>query len=211
MRSDDYQYMQCDEIRDAISAAADGEVTPLERSAIDTHIARCAGCAAFAGAVEQLDRRLRIRPAETVPDLSRPILAAATRKPARDWPRYVLLWVALTELVLAVPCLLGAGRNTSVHTAHELGSWEAALAVGLLVAAWQPRRAAGLLPFALALAGAMVATAAFDIVTGHAPAAGEAQHILDVVGVGALWLLTRSAVPSSRPQVQRGLRAVQAR
>ena len=80
-------------------------------------------------------------------------------------PRYLLLWVALTELVLAVPTLLGASRNTSVHTAHELGSWEAALAVGLLVAAWQPRRAAGLLPFALALAGAMVATAAFDIVT----------------------------------------------
>ena len=87
-----------------------------------------------------------------------------------------------------------------MHAAHELGSWEAALAVGLLVAAWQPRRAAGLLPFALALAGAMVATATFDIVTGHAPAAGEAQHILDLLGVGALWLLTRSAVPSAGPR-----------
>jgi len=207
MPSGDYQYMQCDEIRAAISAAADGEATPLERSMIDGHIAHCAGCAAFAGAVEQLDRRLRVRPAEAVPDLSRPILAAANRKSAREWPRYVLLWVALTELVLALPALMGATRNTSVHTAHELGSWEAALAVGLLVAAWQPRRAAGLLPFALALTGAMVATAAFDIVTGHAPAAGEAQHILDVVGVGALWLLTRSAVPSRAPRPQRGLRA----
>jgi predicted anti-sigma-YlaC factor YlaD len=207
MASDDYQYMQCDEIREAISAAADGEAAPLERSMIDAHIARCAGCAAFAGAVEHFDRRLRVRPAEAVPDLSRPILAAATPKPAREWPRYVLLWVALTELVLAVPALLGAGRNTSVHTAHELGSWEAALAVGLLVAVWQPRRASGLLPFALALAGAMVATAAFDIVTGHAPAAGEAQHILDLIGVGALWMLTRSAVPTTRPRLQRGLRA----
>ena len=199
--------MQCDEIREAISAVADGESTPLERSIVDAHIARCAACAAFAGAVEQLDRRLRVRPAEAVPDLSRPILMAANPKPSRGLPRYVLLWVALTELVLAVPALLGASRNTSVHTAHELGSWEAALAVGLLVAAWQPRRAAGLLPFALALAGAMVATAAFDIVTGHAPAAGEAPHILDLVGVGALWMLTRSAVPSTGPRVPRGLRA----
>ncbi len=207
MLSGDYQYMQCDEIREAISAAADGEATPLERSMIDAHIARCTGCAAFAGAVGQLDRHVRIRPADAVPDLSRPILAAATRTRARDWPRYALLWVALTELVLAVPTLLGASRNTTVHAAHELGSWEAALAVGLLVAAWQPRRAAGLLPFALALAGAMVATAVFDIVTGHAPAAGEAQHILDLVGVAALWLLTRSAVPSRGPRVQRGLRA----
>ena len=209
--SDDYQYMRCDEIREAISAAADGEATPLERSMIDAHIARCAGCATFAGAVDTLDRRLRIRPAEPVPDLSAPILRAAAPKPAPAWPRYVLLWVALTELVLAVPALLGAGRDTSVHAAHELGSWEAALAVGLLVAVWQPRRAAGLLPFALALAGAMVATAAFDIVTGHAPAAGEAQHLLDLVGVGALWLLTRSVVPSTRPRLSRGLRAAQAR
>jgi predicted anti-sigma-YlaC factor YlaD len=199
--------MQCDEIREAISAAADGEATSLERSMIDAHIVRCVGCAAFAGSVEQLDRRLRIRPAEAVPDLSAPILMTRAPKPGREWARYLLLWVALTELVLAVPALLGASRNASVHAAHELGSWEAALAVGLLVAAWQPRRAAGLLPFALALAGAMVATATFDIVTGHAPAAGEAQHILDLLGVGALWLLTRSAIPSSGPRLQRGLRA----
>jgi predicted anti-sigma-YlaC factor YlaD len=199
--------MQCDEVREAISAAADGEASLLERSIIDTHIARCAGCAAYASAVAQLDRQVRVRPAESVPDLSAPILAASAPKPVREWPRYVLLWVALTELVLAVPALLGANRDASVHAAHELGSWEAALAVGLLVAALQPRRAAGLLPFALALAGAMVVTAVFDIVTGHAPAMGEAQHILDLIGVGALWLLARSTLPSTAPRVRRGLRA----
>jgi predicted anti-sigma-YlaC factor YlaD len=199
--------MQCDEVREAISAAADGEAGPLERSMVDAHIARCAGCAAFAGSVEQLDRRLRIRPAEAVPDLSAAILLASAPRPAREWPRYVLLWVALTELVLAVPALLGANRDASVHAAHELGSWEAALAVGLLVAAWQPRRAAGMLPFAVALAGAMAATAAFDIATGHVPAAGEAQHLLDVLGVGALWLLTRTALPTTAPRAHRGLRA----
>jgi predicted anti-sigma-YlaC factor YlaD len=207
MLSDDYQYMRCDEIREAISAAADGEATALERSTIGAHVERCPSCAAFAGAVGQLDRRLRVRPAEAVPDLSKQILAAARPKPAREWPRYVLLWVALTELVLAIPALLGDTRNTSVHAAHELGSWEIALAVGLLVAAWQPRRAAGLLPFAVALTGAMIATATFDIVTGHAPLGGEAQHLLDLFGVGALWLLTRAAMPSSGPRLQRGLRA----
>lgn len=209
MHSDDYQYMQCDEVREAISAAADGEASPLERSMIDTHLARCAGCAAFAGAVEQLDRRFRIRPAEAVPDLSAPILRASTPKAAREWPRYVLLCVALVQLALAIPALVGAEHNISVHAAHELGSWDAALAVGLLVAAWQPRRAAGLLPFALALAGAMVATAGLDIATGHAPAIGETQHVLDLAGVAALWLLTRSAVLAT-PRY-RGLRAAQAR
>jgi hypothetical protein len=42
----------------------------------------------------------------------------------------------------------------------------------------------------------MVVTASFDIVTGHAPALGESQHLLDLVGVGALWMLTRSALPT---------------
>ena len=152
--------MQCDEIREAISAAADGEATPLERSMVDAHIERCAGCAAFAGGSRAA------RPSAAHPPGgggARSQRADPRGQPRRSrlarGPAYVLLWVALTELVLAIPALLGADRNTSVHAAHELGSWEAALAVGLLVAAWQPRRAAGLLPFALALAGAMVATA----------------------------------------------------
>src|SRR4029453_2414598 len=153
---------------EAISALADGEAHPLERSMVDAHIAGCAGCAAYAASVAQLDRYVRVRPAERGPDRSNAILPARTAssappRPVRLWPRYLLLWVALTELVLAIPALAGAESGASVHAAHELGSWEAALAVGLLVAAWQPRRAAGLLPFAIALAGAMLVTAAFDI------------------------------------------------
>ncbi len=198
--------MQCDEVRQAISAAADGEASPLERSVVQAHVERCKACASFAGAVERFDRRLRVRPAETVPDLSKPILVAATPKPTRIWPRYVLLWVALTELVLAGPSLAGDGRGVSIHAAHELGSWEVALAVGLLVAAWQPRRAAGMLPFAVALTGAMVITASFDIVTRNAPLAGESQHVLDIIGVTALWALTRASMPTL-PGLRRDLRA----
>ena len=100
--------------------------------------------------------------------------------------RYVLLWVGLTQLVLAVPALAGDDRGASTHVARELGSWAVALAVGLLVVAWQPRRAAGLLPFALALSGAMALTASLDVIAGHAPASGELLHVLDVAGVAAM-------------------------
>jgi predicted anti-sigma-YlaC factor YlaD len=121
------------------------------------------------------------------------------------WPRYVLLWVGLTQLVLAVPALAGDGRGASTHVARELGSWDVALAVGLLVVAWQPRRAAGLLPFALALAGAMALTATLDVVAGHAPASGEASHLIDIVGMAALWIAARSPAnarwrPHHRPR-----------
>jgi predicted anti-sigma-YlaC factor YlaD len=199
--------MHCDDIREALSAAADGEAHPVEQRVLDAHLARCAACAAFRTEVTDLDRRVRVRAAAPVPDLSRTIVTMAAPARAREWPRYLLLWVALAQLAVAVPALLDRDAGASIHAAHELGSWDVALAVGLLVAAWQPRRAAGLLPFALALAGAMVATAVLDVAGGHAPAIGEAQHVLDLIGVAALWLLTRSEVPSAA-DVRRRLRAV---
>ncbi len=166
--SGDYQYMQCDEIREAISAAADGEASPLERSMVDAHIARCAGCAAFAGAVEQLDRRLRIRPAEAVPDLSAPILSASRAE-------------AGTRVAPLRPAVGGAhgtgprgSRVARRQTATRRFTPRTSSARGKLrsPSGCSSRRGSpggppGLLPFALALAGAMVATAAFDIVTGH--------------------------------------------
>ena len=184
----------------------DGETLTIDSPELDAHLARCAACRAFAARADTLTRAIRVRPAEAVPNLTAKILANAPT-PARVWPRYVLLWVGLTQLVLAVPALAGDGRGASTHVARELGSWDIALAVGLLVVAWQPRRAAGLLPFALALAGAMALTAGLDIAAGHAPAAGEAIHLIDVVGVGALWLAARSpAHVRWRPRPQ-GLRA----
>ena len=53
-----------------------------------------------------------------------------------------------------------------MHVARELGSFDVALAVGLLVAAWQPARAWGLLPVATVLALVMGVTAVLDLVDG---------------------------------------------
>jgi predicted anti-sigma-YlaC factor YlaD len=183
--------MNCDTCREGLSARLDGEELPLDAAAVDAHLAGCAGCQAFA-----------------VPDLSTSILArvpvAATGRRAapqpREWPRYVLLTVALTQLVLALPALImGDDPGASVHVARELGSWDVALSVGLLVAAWQPRRAAGLLPFAAALAGAMLMTAVLDLVAGRTLAQTEAHHLLDLIGLAALWVLAQPAGHISRP------------
>jgi predicted anti-sigma-YlaC factor YlaD len=74
-----------------------------------------------------------------------------------------------------------------------------ALAVGLLVAAWQPARAWGLLPVAAALAAVMAGTAAIDLVDGTATSVGEAHHLLDLAGVAFLWLVARDARTGSAP------------
>jgi predicted anti-sigma-YlaC factor YlaD len=211
--ADDHYRVRCPEVRDALSARLDGEALPpgVDDPTVDAHVAACGACAAFASGVAAQHRALRVRPAEPVPDLTTSILAATAPlrpQPVREWARYALLAVAATQLVLAVPALLfGEDPGASIHVARELGSFDVAIAVGLLWAAWQPRRAAGLLPLAAALAGAMILTGLLDVLGDDAPVLGEAHHVLDLLGLGLLWAL---AHPGPRPEPARTGTAVAA-
>ena len=113
--------------------------------------------------------------------------------------RWALFVVALTQLVLAAPALLlGEDAGATVHVARELGSFDVALAVGLLVAAWQPARAWGLLPVIAALGLVMAGTAVVDVARGTATGFGEAHHVLDLAGLVLLWLVAREERASAR-------------
>ena len=111
-------------------------------------------------------------------------------------PRWALFVVALTQLALAAPALFGQDSGATVHVAREVGSFGVALAVGLLVAAWQPARAWGLLPLAAALVLVMASTSVLDVVDGRATATGEAHHLLNLAGVAFLWLVARATRPA---------------
>jgi predicted anti-sigma-YlaC factor YlaD len=194
--------MNCATCREAVSARLDGEEPGVPAAAVDGHLRSCAGCRAHAEAADVLHRSLRVRAAEWGPDLTAPILARITAegKPARSDRRrdlrVGLVVVALLQLVLAVPALLlGSDGGAPVHVARELGSFDAALAVGFLVAAWQPARAFGLLPVAAALVAFLAGTAVLDVAAGHAPAMAESHHLLHLVGLALVWLLTRAGVP----------------
>jgi predicted anti-sigma-YlaC factor YlaD len=197
--------MNCEACREAISARLDAEDPGVPAEGIDAHLRSCPGCRAHAEAASVLHRSLRVRPAEWGPDLTGPILSriAAEGKPAaperrRDL-RLALVVVALLQLALAIPPLfLGAEAGATIHVARELGSFDAALAVGFLVCAWQPERSFGLVPVAAALGAFMLATAALDIAAGRAPAAAESVHLLDLIGLALIWLLGRSR-PGTRP------------
>ncbi len=203
---DDHPRMECADIREALSARLDGEDGGLTPDVLDGHLAGCRACTAWSDELAALHRMVRVREAEPVPDLSADIVEAfvpsarAGRRfalgAAVSGARWALFAVALTQLVLAVPALvLGEDAGASVHVARELGSFDVALAIGLLVAAWQPARAWGLLPVAAALALVMAGTALLDLVDGRASTIGEAHHLLDVAGVALLWLVAREAGP----------------
>ena len=114
--------------------------------------------------------------------------------------RWALFVVALTQLVLAAPALLlGEDAGATVHVARELGSFDVALAIGLLVAAWQPARAWGLLPVIAALGLVMAGTAVVDVARGTATGFGEAHHVLDLAGLVLLWLVAREEQAPAAP------------
>jgi predicted anti-sigma-YlaC factor YlaD len=189
--------MDCTTCREAVSAALDGESTAAERTAVDHHLTTCTSCRAWSLGASQVHRLVRLRPAEAVPDLAPAILAKAHPPQAGrwEWIRTALAVVAVTELVLSVPALLGADSGATVHVARHVGSLSAALAVGLLYAAWKPVRAYGLLPIALALGGCLLVTSFIDLGNGRVDAVGEAHHVLDLVAVALLWALAGRPLP----------------
>lgn len=201
----DNRDMRCDLVYEAISARLDDELPEIETKALDAHLAGCPSCQVYARQLTALHRAWRVRSAEPVPDLTAPILAATAerlphpRPAARvEWVRYGVFAVGLTQLLLALPLMVvGADGDTPLHVGRELGAFAVALSIGMLVAAWQPQRASGLLPVAVALGAGMVLTAVADVVSGHSPAVSEAHHLLELLGVVLLWRLAKASVPPS--------------
>lgn len=187
--------IDCETIREVLSARADGEATSDEIAAADAHVDNCPGCERFATDMANIDRMVRIRPAESVPSLVASVTARA--RPARlgrgGWLRPALAWVAVVMLVQSLPALLfGEVSGTSPHLARHLGAFGGALAIGFAYAAWKPHRAFGLLPFTAALVATTTVSIVADIVTGSRTPLAELIHITELAGLALLWMVAGS-------------------
>ena len=192
--------MRCEPWHDLISARIDNEATAAESDALDTHLATCAACRAWERQALALARHVRVRPARPVPDLSPRIVAAAGVGAARarfDIARWLLAWVALAELVLAVPALvLGDDSGASEHVARHIGSFDVAFAIGLLVAALHPARARAILPLAIVLTGCMALSTGLDLADGSTTVGLEAHHLIEIAGFVLLWFVAGKPRPA---------------
>jgi predicted anti-sigma-YlaC factor YlaD len=196
--TDDYPHMNCATARDVISARLDNAEPPTaghqdSSSDVDAHLATCAECTAYVAGVEALHRRLRISAAAPVPDMAASIIRSVQPEFDRSHrhqkaARVILASIAALQLAVALPGLL-LGHGDSLHMAREMGSWYAALAIGLLIAAWQPDRARGLFPMAGMLALLLFNTGVYDALHGHAHLFGNVQHGLSILGVFGLWFV----------------------
>ena len=128
---------------------------------------------------------VRVREAEAVPDLTAAILAAAPAAPparravARTEPVSVARWALFVVALIAARarrrrrCSSARARERRSTSPASSGAFDVALAVGLLLAAWQPARAWGLFPVVAALALVLGGTAVLDVVRGTATSLGE--------------------------------------
>jgi predicted anti-sigma-YlaC factor YlaD len=179
----------------------DGERAPLPDQLVQAHLAACADCRTWQEQAHLLTRHTRLGPARDVPDLADQIVTAflAERAASRAGHENALLRLglvvlALVQFALTVPVLvLGQDHHAPLHVAHELGSFDIALAVGFLVAARRPRRAVGMSTVVGVAALVLVATAAVDLLAGHADVLDESGHLLAVAGWMLLHRLVRTA------------------
>ena len=192
--------MDCDRCRAAISAALDGE-DPGSRRLVEAHVASCAGCREFAGGAPPAPPRAAGHCAEPVPgshraSILRTIGDEPVPAPVDERTRFLrisLAIIAVIQLAMAVPALvLGDDAGLPTHVARHLGSFALALGVGLLVVAWRPDRAAGVLPVVAAVVVCLIGSSIIDIVQGRAAPGAEVSHAPELVGLVAVWLLARA-------------------
>jgi len=197
--------MECDRAREAISARIDGEDPGLPGSAIQAHLAGCGECRDWQQRAHEVTRRARLGGPFLEHDLTAQVLAAAgpawagRRRPAghgRSVARRTGLAVtAIVQLAITVPLLiLGQDHGAGTHAAHELGSFDLALAIAFAVGAIRPALSAGLAwPCGVAAAG-LVSTAMVDLIGGQTFGADEAQHLVAAAGAALLFWQARTIV-----------------
>jgi predicted anti-sigma-YlaC factor YlaD len=194
--------MRCDRFREAISARIDGEDPGLPDDALDDHLGACADCRAWQQRAHVATRHARLGGLFLVHDLTPQVLAAvpaaATGRRLRFTQRAGLAAVAVAQLAITVPLLLlGHDHDAGTHAAHELGSFDLALAIAFAVGAVRPALAAGLAwPCTIAAAG-LAGTAVADMIGGQTPGADEAQHLVAVAG--ALLLIWQARTDGGKP------------
>ena len=207
--------MECDLAREAISARIDGEDPGLPDDVLDVHLASCAACQSWQQRAYGVTRRARLGGSFLDRDLSPQVLAAFP--PAARGPRRLLAQraglaaLAVAQLAITVPLLIfGHDHDAGAHAAHELGSFDLALAIAFAVGAIRPALSAGLAwPCGIAAAG-LAGTAIADLIGGQTIGADEAQHLIAVFGAALLFWQARTYRSVTAGPAVAGVRAVAA-
>jgi predicted anti-sigma-YlaC factor YlaD len=193
-----------------LSARLDGEEQGLSEDLVDAHLLGCSGCQAWLDGARRVIRVVASME-QQAPDLTESTIRAVEADPwvaaqrarlrtaaethsRRQILRVAVAAAAVVQLVLALPSLFGAVTGTAgagLHATREMASFDVAVAVGFVLAAWRPQRAMAFVPVAFVLAGCLAGTSVVDIVHGVTGVGHEVVHLVAMVQAGLLWVLGR--------------------
>jgi predicted anti-sigma-YlaC factor YlaD len=186
--------MDCEDAREAISALLDDEPVGVDPTELSSHVAECRDCDAWRESAHRITRRARLTPARSAPTAPTTLFAAIRDEMKRSsrtravptGARLGLVVIAIAQIVLTLPALIfGSDHEAPMHVAHEMGSFDMALAIGFLIVAWQPQRARGMHLLVGAAAALLIVTAVIDLLAGRTSFSDEAPHLLVLIG----WML----------------------
>ncbi|MBJ7462188.1 MAG: zf-HC2 domain-containing protein [Mycolicibacterium sp.] len=198
--------MKCEVAREALSARLDGEREPVPSARVDEHVAGCAQCRAWFGAVSAQ--------AEFLGGLARPErVHAVASTPGRDrstrsalhWMRWALFATGLAQIAVSVVQALGLSvglashHGSGGHLLNESTAWSMSIGVAMLVAARWPVAAAGLGGVLSVFAAVLTVYVIVDAVTGEVTLTRALTHIPVLVGAClalAVWRRTSTGPPT---------------
>ncbi|MDQ3988150.1 MAG: zf-HC2 domain-containing protein [Actinomycetota bacterium] len=216
--------MQCDHVRESLSAMLDGEPSTLAPDVIDRHLGSCPGCRRWHDDVARINRRATLGPAgdadSAPPGLLDAVMAGyrvPTRARGRQLIRAGLLLVALAQLGIGLLGLLpatappgggdrshGALPGVDGHLGHEAAAFNLAIGAALLWIVARPRTARGPLPLLAAFVVILVGLSALDVLTGEVGWDRLASHLPVLAGVLLAGALSRlQSAPDPLPGLTR--------
>lgn len=186
----------CNQNRELISSAIDGELGTDDQLALDAHLASCASCTGYQAEAWKLHRTMRMRavaPANESAAARTPApvkVAIAGDLQALMLMRWALFVIGGTLVVLNAQAVLGGGADAAAHLSRHDGVFGTALGIGMIAVAAKPHRAIGLVPLTSTIAVLMTIAAIADLASGEASMLAEAIHVVEFAGLLCLWVIS---------------------
>lgn len=188
--------MECDSARNAISAAIDdgGDLS----AATVQHIDSCVACRDWKERAHGL-RRKTLR-AAAPPPADVEVFRLPDRFGLHRWLRFVLAWTGALLIIWNVVEMFAQGSGSAIHLERHQAAFGVALGLAFLFVAWRPDRAYGMVPFAATFTLALSVSAVIDLANGASTFMRESAHLVELAGLGVLWVLGAAAGPGKKPR-----------
>jgi hypothetical protein len=115
-------------------------------------------------------------------------------------PLQIVLFVfAIIEIIQATYFIVDEKQLSQQHVYAHLGSYMLAYASALIIIAFRPARARGLLLLVSVATIGFISTSILDIIRGNADTAGELTHVTKLIGPFIVWIIAKRVINFSVP------------